>query len=897
MGGATTVGFVKETNLANSSLNIKAGSGTVNLEGDLGKAKALDTVNIESTGAVTLGNPNNTATTYHNGTVYADHGVYISGGTVSVGGEIHSGTTDKTASASTITTRSDGYQNTAFQLDSVTIKSAGDLTVHGVESDGYTGSDGNLKGGKISLTSTGKTGTITLGAGVDYNGKATDGTLAAASAEQGAVVIDAQGSQGSLVNSTKGTAAITTGTGGTWQVYVNSPSDHGTSLGSNLNSGTNAQWTAKSGSNTTVKTNSSNNTLSNYTVTSSNKFIFQVTPVITISGGSQQKTYGDNLTPDQLRKLLSTSATYTDSTGKDFDVTQFGNFKEADYLTYVTSPDGNKTGTDAVAVSSDGAAEGATRTNGDEDKKASDGNKAFYVFKVEENGATALHGYDLKPVNGDIEILKRNVTVNAHGHITYGSEAGITYDAPTPTTGLPNGDTIGLVRIPSSTEYQTNKGSRKTANAGEYQMDTDSIQTIILNKGNDVSANYNISANGTLTVDKAVLVVDTADGSRVYGDTNGVLKDLVLNQAVSFHLKDSNEKTTNDDKYEDILKALGLKVDSDALKKDKDGIPLKTNDVNENPGYDVTASFNQLPNYIVEKGKVGKEKIKPKDVYFHVTGNGKTIGDVVYTVTDTNPHPDYPLNPNDPINSQLVYGETVTPSYTPDGRLPNGHYGVSTSLPGYGPIESGKVYGNYRYHYDGDVTLTTPSKPDIVPPVNPPVMPGTGTVTPLPETPENTSNTPENTTETTGHKTVWDGDRDRGGDRPEDKRVVTLPFFKVLEDKTTHRYGTYDVAKRTTEVKIAPSAQVLPEPNQPATQYRELDTELTTDKGTGEFTLKYNGSRFTILPDDDAAAHLIVVGDETKNCDLFEKALHVAFTQMGLEVADLDGVYIHFGKE
>ena len=42
---------------------------------------------------------------------------------------------------------------------------------------------------------------------------------------------------------------------------------------------------------------------------------------------------------------------------------------------------------------------------------------------------------------------------------------------------------------------------------------------------------------------------------------------------------------------------------------------------------------------------------------------------------------------------------------------------------------------------------------------------------------------------------------------------------------------------------------------------------------------------------------LIVVGDETKNRALFEKALHVAFTQMGLEVADLDGVYIHFGKD
>lgn len=88
------------------------------------------------------------------------------------------------------------------------------------------------RGGKISLTSTGDTGKITLGAGVDYNGDATDGTLAAASAKQGAVVIDAQGSQGALVNNTTGTNAITTGKDvttdkyGTWQVYSASPDNN-----------------------------------------------------------------------------------------------------------------------------------------------------------------------------------------------------------------------------------------------------------------------------------------------------------------------------------------------------------------------------------------------------------------------------------------------------------------------------------------------------------------------------------------------------------------------------------------------------------------------------------------------------------------------------------------------
>lgn len=520
MGGATTVGFVKETNLANSSLNIRAGSGTVSLERDIGKSKALDTVNIESTGTVTVGTDNTNVTNYYHGTIYADHGVYISGGTVNVGGEIHSGTTSATASASDIAIRTDGYQNTAFQLDNVTIKSAGDLTVHGIASDGYTDSDDTLHGGKISLTSTGDKGRITLGAGVDYNGNATAGTLAAASAAAGAVVVDAQGIQGSLVNSTTGTSAITTGTGGTWQVYVNSPSDYGTSLGDNLISGTNAQWTAKSDANGTVLGNSSGNTLTDYTDTSSNKFIFQVTPVITISGGSQQKTYGDTLTDDQLRNLLSTSATYKDSNGSDIDVTQFSNFKEADYLTYVTSSDGTKTGTDAVAVSSDGAAAGATRTQGDEDKTASDGKKAFYIFHVDENGAKALNGYDLKTVNGDIEILRKTLTISTDGTQTYGNTA-VTNGTPSyDKTQLVNGDTLGDIQYTIATDgsYADSKGSNDTAHVGKYedQYLTSSAE-VKASDGSDASANYEVTGSGTITVNPADLYLTVGDVSTTYG--------------------------------------------------------------------------------------------------------------------------------------------------------------------------------------------------------------------------------------------------------------------------------------------------------------------------------------------------------------------------------------------
>ena len=901
MGGATTVGFVKETNLANSNLVINAGGGTVNLKGDIGKAKALDTLKITSDAAVQIGDTSNDATKYHNGTVYVDHGLYIDGAGVKVGGEIHSGESEET---DTSTTLEDKYK------DNVTILSSGNIEVHGITSNTYDvlNDDGikkTTRGGKISLTSTGDKGNITLGAGVDYNGKATDGTLAAASAEQGAVVVDAQGSQGALVNNTKGTNAITTGkdvtTGkyGTWQVYVASPSDYGTVLGDNLNSETNAQWSSESTKKSTSAEsdkNAADRDIGTYTDHTHNKFIFQVTPTITVSGQDMTKTYGDTLSPEDLRnKLTITSATFkaSDNTSAHSVDEYSKNFQEeSDKSKYIASKsDATSTGMKNIFVSSIAQDPTATRTGGYKES-STDNKKAIYPFSVGKENAAGLNGYALDTKNADIEIIKRKANITGTGTQTYGGEKGKFDWTETKKENIaPGSNVFYTTSVKSDSAYTEKQQNRNTADYGTYgdSVSFDNLK-ITDSKRNEVNIadNYDLTTTGTIEVGKATLTVKINDASTQYGtpfdEESGKNKKSYDYTVVSGNANGETEV--------EVKGLLGK------LKNYKNaGVGDNGRATQDVGSYGITGEQNTpLTNYTVKIEK-GTATIAPRDVYFHVTGNGKTIGDVVYTVTDTNPNPDYPLNPNDPINSQLAYRETVTPSYRPDGRLPNGHYGVSTSLPGYGPIESGKVYGNYRYHYDGDVTLTTPSKPDIVPPVNPPVMPGTGTVTPLPETPENTSNTPENTTETTDHKTVWDGERDRGGDRPEDKRVVTLPFFKVLEDKTTHRYGTYDVAKRTTEVKIEPSAQVLPEPNQPATQYRELDTELTTDKGTGEFTLKYNGSRFTILPDDDAATQLIVVGDETKNRDLFEKALHVAFTQMGLEVADLDGVYIHFGKE
>lgn len=1082
-GGETTVGFVRETNSANSSLKINTGDGAVNLQGNIGGSQKLDTVTVNTTGDVTTGGSK--ITDYNMGTIHADHGVTIKGQNVTIGGRISSG-----ASTETVNTDS------SVVTDNVTITAAGDITVHGITADGKTDENGKVtNGGKIKLTSTADNGVIkgviklestansnkndyTVGNNKHEGDKEKDdGTLIAGSTENGAVIVDAQGKTGAFINETQGSSAITTGVvkdengkvnkEGTWQVYVASPSDYDTKLGDNLNSKTNAQWSSESTRKSTTDEfdiNAAGHNIGTYTDTSSNKFIFQVTPVITISGGNQQKTYGDTLDEDQLRNLLSTSATYKDSTGKDVDVTQFSNFNEADYLTYVTSSDGNKTGKDAVAVSSGGAEPGATRTNGDEDKKASDGNKAFYVFTVDknENGATARNGYDLETVNGDIEILKRKVTVNENGHITYGSDKGITYDAPTSgeatsTTGLTNGDTIGPVVMTPSTGYQTSKGSRNTADAGTYDLTTDGTKTTISNNGKDVSANYDISGSGTLTVDRATLTLDTGSTTKSYGDAKGVenfladkeknytlsgfvngdqdnsdtqntirsqitnvtnTSDALVDDAhtnnvldggksgydimttvtqspelknynvvakqgntvtltpvtvtinggmtqtygddtktfatpdvtglvngdtlgdVSYKIKsdgnyhtsqgtrttanagtysgewlttgavinhgDSADKlgkeatgnyivtgsgdihvekatltvnakdftqtygnaegvqndantayevtgfTNGDDaeaKKTSLENQINVKMDAtDALKDNNQ----HTKDVNAE-GYTnkvVSASGNlpngELNNYKVTVGTTAKVHLTPKDIYTDVIGKGSTLSDLTWTVMK---------DPKD----QMVNGDSVKFTYTPGNLISyeDQTFDVNSFINGTQTFDSTTdvlPYGkNYIFHSTGKIQLT----------FNPIVKPD-----------------------------VW---AHSGGYRPRNKIETSLPVFRV-EDEKVGQYGTYGVEHKEEGDRLVLSAtgMRLPEPDQVPDEERTFTTTLSTGTGSGTFKLVYNGVSLKVYPQDKEAEETVRAGDKTKNVSLSEKALYVGYTEMGLDLIDLKGVYIYF---
>lgn len=846
MGGATTVGFVKETNLANSSLNIKASSGEVKLQGDIGKSKALDTVSINSDNTVTIGDTSNKATAYNHGTIYVDHGLYISGNGVTVGGEIHSAESPKT---DTSTTLDDKYK------DSVTIESAGNIEVHGITSNTYTVSNADgtttTRGGKISLTSTGDKGKIILGAGVDYDGNATAGTLAAASADKGAVVIDAQGSQGSLVNSTNPkssamdpkSSAITTGNGGTWQVYVNSPSDYGTSLGSNLISGTNAQWTAKS----TANTNSSTNTLAPYTDTSRNKFIFQVTPVITISGGTKQKTYGDILTDIDLKKLLETSATYTKSDGRtEDDVTKYSNnFKEDDYLNYIVGADGKTTGISNIKTSSDAAPGTATRTNGDvvESTNAdgtkvyktdSEGNRPYYVFTVDKNGSSALYGYDLETNNGEIEILKRQASITGEGTQTYGGEKGkFDWKEKEQKNIAPDSTVTYATSIKTGSDYTNNQDGRNTANAGTYN-DSVSFDNLKITDADDndvdIAANYDLTTTGTIDVAKAKLNINIDDTSATYGSSEWTPYTYKLDKLVN---GDTSASITVGDWQNG-----GIKTDS----TDKN---VKTQNVGGS--YQLTGKFeltgDTAKNYEIGTVNPGKAIVNPKDINIYAEGNGSTLSDVTWTKIE-----------KDKLVNGDSWGNGFTFSVEPGDIISYADktFGIKGYVNGQ-PISDGTQIGNYIYHPTGIVRLT----------FNPIVKPD-----------------------------VW---AHSGGYRPRNKIETSLPVFRV-EDAKVGQYGTYGVEHNEEGDKLVLSAtgMRLPEPDQVPDEERTFTTTLSTETGSGTFKLVYNGVSLKVYPQDKEAEETVRAGDKTKNVSLSEKALYVGYTEMGLDLIDLKGVYIYF---
>ena len=461
-------------------------------------------------------------------------------------------------------------------------------------------------------------------------------------------------------------------------------------------------------------------------------------------------------------------------------------------------------------------------------------------YALTGKGANSLTNYKVTYLDGKATVtpytISREEVVNLDGTPLYTTKYGQKDAFGTATFKGVNGDGTFDLAITDSSAL-VNAGGKVTQDVGHNIYDT----TVELSEA--MNGNYQFADGATsktfektASVTPAELTITTKDVETEYGTVKTTTSEV--------------EGLTNGDLPTGFIYDYGnyggAYLDGNT----------KTNDVNTYHFGTTLSGAEFLKNYTITGGETDV-KIDPKDVTFFVSGTGNTLTDVTYTVD-----PD--------IDAQLAYGEHVDADYTPGNDLGSNQYGVVAHINGT-PIVTGDVAGNYRYNYGGLITLspTVPTKPDIDP-HNPSNLDGSGSWT---------SNM--------GNHGV------PGVERVAGLASAELPFFKVEAGQVSH-YGTYDVAADPDKVRLEPTGKRLPEPNQPKTQYREYTKALTTTDGTGMFRMVYDGSVFRITPVDDAALALVRTGHAKNNVELSAEALHAGFSEMGILLEDLDGVYVHF---
>lgn len=570
----TIRGFVQEKNLEHSGLVINAGDSKVDIAGNIGNSVALKNVEINA-GDVAIGSGS-----HYTGIVHTDEGVSITGKNVTVGDRITADT------------------------KGVDIQATGNIDV-----DGITAHE------NINLTTT--DGSIVLNK--DYN----DGSLNTDSQDNDAVVIDVQDKNGSFQNLTSAESAITTGEGGNWKVYSYSPDAD--TFGTNLNSGTNAQWGA-----TSTSYSASEN--------DGNKYIFQAKPTVYVTANDMTKVYGEELTNANV--TTTAEATFTGQDNKEHNVNAYTDaFTEGDVSDYY-----NGSGT----FTSEGWAKTATRTGGDKAPASEPENNAIYNIKATSDsynltdlGKTSGYADATTKDGGTVEILRRQINVNGSGSQTYGNATindwKLTASLTGNQEGVPSGadaivnddkldESTGNLSIKSDSSYAENQAGRTTADANPNSYE-DAVNMENIGFENGAGVNYEIvKAQGDLKVNKASLSITSKSFTETYGDVAAVQKDL--EGAVTI-----TGLTNGDNNGESTITVDGT---SDALITENG--ETRTNDVkqNGNDGYDINASIpDNLTNTINKNYEItdnlGEVVLQKRTAYLStddihtVYGDGDTI--------------------------------------------------------------------------------------------------------------------------------------------------------------------------------------------------------------------------------------------------------------------------------
>ena len=416
--GKFTVGFIQETNLEHSELIVNANNGDVIIGGNIGKSAILSNLTIDTKGSVKIGgginihggkdDKGNLAT--FSGLVYTDNDINITGSRGVTGGD-------------RITSTAGG----------VTITSGGNIITNGI-----TAKD------KVQLVTSGQGNGITINKSIDTKSTAKD-----------AVIIDAH--DGLFINKT----TITTGAGGRWKIYSNSPDKD--EFGTNLNSNTYALWGRNDSAKYAYTAFADDNS------TTAGRYIFNIAPVITLTADDVSKVYGDAL------NLTDWNSVTIEKTYDNMPFTQ----------DTITKAD--------VQALSDGQA-----------AKADVGSYAIKGSGFEKTSA-AQHGYVLKTV-GTVNVTPRPIDVAVELTGTYGSDKYT--NKVVSVENLAAWDNVTDVAYTLADSYRSQlRDGAVTGNVGDYENAVKA--TGVTFKDDTVAKNYSINyKNAKLTVQPREVVLD-----------------------------------------------------------------------------------------------------------------------------------------------------------------------------------------------------------------------------------------------------------------------------------------------------------------------------------------------------------------------------------------------------
>ncbi|WP_270527942.1 filamentous hemagglutinin N-terminal domain-containing protein, partial [Mitsuokella jalaludinii] len=588
-GAGTVHGFIRETELPNSALAINSGAGNVTV----GTKDVADTGRLgsgEGTGLRNLSIETTTGNVKVLGSIYvhdnnANAAEKPANGNVEIAtqGNVDVGqiTADKKVEIATTGADKDVTVNGKIATDGlVSIEATDDITVHGIEN-----------GDKIRLISTNPNGdgAITLA-----NNAEDGGALITTSDANDAVIIDARGADGSFKNLTTAEKAIDTD--GNWKVYSASP-DRDT-FSTNLNSNTTARWHANS---------DGANDLDEYAATNDgNKYIFQVQPTVTVKADDQSKIYGD--TADVTKYTTTATASFTGRNG-EYSVS------DARFTPAFQEGTLKDRYTGEIELSSEGVAEEKTRMDGDIDRTSSDNARPYFVINAEGENLAGKEGYAVTTADGTLEILRRDANISGTGTQTYG-KSDISWT--TTASNLKNNDQVGTVTIKEGSAYTEIQKGRTTADAGMYENSV-AFGSILNEKGEDASINYNLTGTGTIKVDPATLTVYTKDIHKTYSDVDGV-RNALLND---YYVKGE----ANGDSNPALRDSVTLTNTSNAIVK-KNGVDRTADASTEGYAINTTDASTSNGNYRLVLGDAGKVYIDKANLTITTNGFEKVYGDV-----------------------------------------------------------------------------------------------------------------------------------------------------------------------------------------------------------------------------------------------------------------------------